>query len=269
MPSYVITGASRGIGLEFVRQLSAEHGNQIFALVRNEATATKLFDLQKQAQNVRILQADIVDVKALKNAAGEVAKATAGSLDYLINNAAFVEEERRLLTLDTYPDGHEYLLEQDIQKSIHINVIGVVHTINSFLPLLRKSPIKKIITLSSGIGDLEFTLTSGVPSQAPYSISKAALNMTVAKYAVRFKGEGLLFLAISPGLVNTSTRAPTEEQLQGFQQMVALFKKAAPLWDGNPISPEQSVTAMLKVIDHATIEDTGAFISHFGNKEWL
>lgn len=45
---------------------SAEHGNQIFALVRNEATATKLFDLQKQAQNVRILQADIVDVKALK-----------------------------------------------------------------------------------------------------------------------------------------------------------------------------------------------------------
>jgi NAD(P)-dependent dehydrogenase (short-subunit alcohol dehydrogenase family) len=56
------------------------------------------------------------------------------------------------------------------------------------------------------MGDTESVLKSGIPNHAPYSISKAALNMVVAKYAVEYKAEGFVFLAISPGLVNTANK---------------------------------------------------------------
>jgi len=54
------------------------------------------------------------------------------------------------------------------------------------------------------MGHVELVLKAGLPNHAPYSISKAALNMAVAKYAAEYKTEGFVFLAISPGLVNKS-----------------------------------------------------------------
>lgn len=93
------------------------------------------------------------------------------------------------------------------RSQYRINVVGPIHTINAFLPLLRKGKAKKVITLSSGMGDVDFVLRSGVPNQAPYSISKTALNMAIAKYAVEYKAEGFVFVAVSPGLVNTATKA--------------------------------------------------------------
>ncbi|EMD37560.1 hypothetical protein CERSUDRAFT_123483 [Gelatoporia subvermispora B] len=276
MPSYVITGASRGIGLEFVRQLSKDALNQIFALVRNTHTASQLLALSTQHPNIRVLQADIVDHAALKAAAAEVASATGGTLDYLINNAAYMDPERNMLTLDGYPQGQEALLEEDIHKFIQVNVIGVIHTINAFLPLVRAGGTKKVIAISSGVGDLAFTVEAGYVISAPYSISKAALNLAIAKYAAQYKAEGILFASISPGLVDTAQKPPDEqwwtaspEELEAFGQMIERFKNAAPGWDGRPIQPEQSVRMVLAVIDQLTIEDTGAFVSHHGNKVWL
>ena len=84
-----------------------------------------------------------------------------------------------------------------------MNVLGVIYTINAFLPLIRKGAGKKVVTLSSGHGDLDFALKVGVANAGPYAVSKAAVNMVMVKYAVRFKGEGIVFLTISPGWVNT------------------------------------------------------------------
>lgn len=57
------------------------------------------------------------------------------------------------------------------------------------------------------MGDADLTVFAGIPNQAPYSISKAAVNMVVAKYAAEYKAEGFVFLALSPGLVDTTTKA--------------------------------------------------------------
>lgn len=84
-----------------------------------------------------------------------------------------------------------------------MNVLGVIYTINTFLPLIRKGSVKKVATLSSGLGDLDASLAAGIPHAVPYSVSKAAVNMVMVKYAVRFKPEGIVFLTISPGWVNT------------------------------------------------------------------
>ncbi|KAL5507014.1 hypothetical protein ACEPAH_6470 [Sanghuangporus vaninii] len=271
MPSYVVTGASRGLGLEFVNQLSQSPDNVVFGLVRNKKTAGKLVALGRR--NVHILEADVTDVKALKAAVQQVSENTGGNLDVLINNAALVDDERSTLSLDGYPEGREDLLEQDLLKNFNVNVIGVIHTTNAFLPFLRSGSVnnnKKVITISSGAGDVPFTLSTGNPAGAPYSISKAAVNLAVAKYAAEYKDQGIVFLAISPGMVNTkdSLNQPTEEDLKKFEALVASFRKAYPDFAG-PISPEQSVKAVLGVVDKATIEDTGAFISHKGNQEWL
>ncbi|KAI0349812.1 NAD(P)-binding protein [Trametes cingulata] len=267
MPSYLVTGASRGIGLEFVNQLSGKSENTVFALVRNPQNSSKHLDLQKSRANIHVLKADITDVQALKAAAAEVAKVTGGSLDYLINNAAVVGNQYYGLTLSTFPD--EKVLEEDLLEMYRTNVVGVIHTINTFLPLLRKSSIKKVISISSGVADPELTLKAGFVIGAPYSISKAALNSAVAKYAAEYRDEGFTFLAISPGLVNTAEKPPTAEELAAFQDMVAQFKKYAPDWDGVPITPETSVRLVLGVIEKATVNDTGAFLSHWGNQKWL
>lgn len=86
----------------------------------------------------------------------------------------------------------------------HVNVIGVVHTINAFMSLLQAGQTKKVITITSGAGDLDFTLTCDFSESAPYSVSKAALNLAIGKYAVKYKSEGFIFLSISPGMVNTA-----------------------------------------------------------------
>ena len=69
--------------------------------------------------------------------------------------------------------------------------------------------MKKVITISSGAGDLDATLWVGstVPVGTMYSISKAAVNMAMAKYACQYKAEGFVFLSLSPGLVNTTGKS--------------------------------------------------------------
>ncbi|KAI0363270.1 short-chain dehydrogenases/reductase [Pilatotrama ljubarskyi] len=267
MPSYVVTGASRGIGREFVKQLSDNSENTVFAIVRNPQSSSKLLDLQKSRPNIHVLKADITDAPALRAAAAEVAKVTGGSLDYLINNAAAIQNERSGLTLSTFPD--DKLLEEDLVEVFRTNVVGVVHTTNAFLPLLRKGTVKKVISISTGLADPEIALKSGFAINAPYSISKAALNSAVATYAAEFRDEGFTFLAISPGLVNTAEMPPTAEELAAFQSIIAQFKKYAPDWDGAPLTPEKSVRLVLGVIEKASVKDTGAFLSHWGNQKWL
>ncbi|EPQ60223.1 NAD P-binding protein [Gloeophyllum trabeum ATCC 11539] len=266
MPSYAIVGASRGIGLEFVKQLSADPKNVVFGLVRNPAGSTKLTEIK--APNVHVVKADITDRKSLDAAAAEVAKVTGGSLDVLVNNAALLPEGRTQRSLGGYGPDEQETLAEDLREAFNVNVVGVVHSINAFLPLLKKGSLKKVITLSTGTADVDFTLKVNFPITAPYSISKAALNMVVAKYAVEYKNEGIAFLAISPGLVNTSEKPPSPEELEVFKALIATFQKDYPHWNG-PITPEESVKLMLKVINGFTIEQTGAFVSHYGNKQWL
>ena len=85
------------------------------------------------------------------------------------------------------------------------NVVGVTHTINAFLPLIRAGDIKKIIVISSSMGSCQYMLQLSNTYAPIYCITKAAVNMVVAKYAVTLKEEGITLLAVNPGLINTST----------------------------------------------------------------
>jgi hypothetical protein len=60
----------------------------------------------------------------------------------------------------------------------------------------------------------------------------------------------------------------TEEELKNFAALVKGMKMSTPHWNG-PLTPAESVELQKKVIDGLTIEDTGKFLSHWGNKQWL
>ncbi|KAK4696086.1 hypothetical protein P7C71_g1782, partial [Lecanoromycetidae sp. Uapishka_2] len=267
MPSYVVTGASRGLGLQFVRHLSSDAHNVVIGLVRNKAEAEKNFS---NAPNVSFFEADITDLTALKTAASETAKVTGGGLDYLINNAGFVSKVsgfRTFAHFETIPEAQT----KDLLESFNINVIGVINTISAFLPLLRKGTAKKVLTLSTGMADINMINDLELAVAAPYSISKAAVNVVVAKYNALYKSEGFLFMAVSPGYVDTGN-APADNEIDkaGAQDMASKFAKYAPHFTG-PMTPEESIEAIFKVLDHASIEngDGGSFVSHLGNKQWL
>ncbi|KAJ7042994.1 hypothetical protein C8F04DRAFT_1251801 [Mycena alexandri] len=268
MPSYVVTGAARGIGLEFVKQLSADGQNDVFALVRNKTTATHLTALARN--NIVVLEADVTDAKALNLAAAEVSKTTGGKLDYLINNAGGSNSLGITITeLQVFPNPEA--IEEDLLYNFKLNVVSVVHSINAFLPLLKSGTAKKVVSISSGLGDLDFTLQADSTAQPSYSVAKAALNMVVAKFAVELKSEGFVFLALSPGVVNTSSTAvsaPSEKTIEEMKRLGGAIMKVVPEFKG-PLKPEESVRMQLEVIHRWTVEDSGAFVSHLGNKQWV
>jgi NAD(P)-dependent dehydrogenase (short-subunit alcohol dehydrogenase family) len=84
-----------------------------------------------------------------------------------------------------------------------VNLFQVVNTVSAFLPLIEKGQQKKIIYISSGIGDIPTTRATELPNLLGYAISKAAGNILMAKYAVDLKAKGILTLSLSPGWVET------------------------------------------------------------------
>lgn len=266
MPSYVVAGASRGIGLEFVSNLSAKTDNTVFALARNPDGAKELQALGSRS-NVHVLKADITDPASLKAAAEAVAKVTGGSLDVLINNGA-IQGDFFWSTIDEYPT--QEALVADFRKVFDTNVLGAILPTNEFLPLLKKGQTKKVLTLSTGLADPAAVLAGGHKYGPAYSVTKVGVEMANIKYAVKYKDEGFTFLTISPGMVKTDMNAPPQkpEDLAKLQEVAAQFAKFAPNFAG-PIEPSESVAAMLAVLDGATPADSGKFLSHHGDRNWL
>ncbi|KAK7455811.1 hypothetical protein VKT23_010844 [Stygiomarasmius scandens] len=265
MASYVVAGASRGIGLQFVIDLLAR-GDTVVALARNPERAQGLQDI-KDHKGLTILRADITDPASLKSAAEETAKVTGGSVDVLINNGVYMDKAYNFHTLIDFPSTEELIT--DLTKAFQTNVLGPILTTNAFLPLLRKSTLKRVITLSTGVADASVILKAGYAKYPSYSVSKSALEMVNAKYTVALKNEGFTFLNIAPGLVDTAEAPPAEEELGEINEMVTAFKNAYPDWTPKPMTPAESVNLMLGIIDNLTVEDSGKFVSHKNNREWL
>ena len=93
------------------------------------------------------------------------------------------------------------------------NVIGNIHLFNLFLPLLLKGQQKKVIHISSGHGDLDFMNENSVHISGPYAAEKAAMNLVTGKFNAEFAKDGVLFMSISPGFVDTGHFDPAKCEL--------------------------------------------------------
>ncbi|PYH46711.1 NAD(P)-binding protein [Aspergillus saccharolyticus JOP 1030-1] len=272
MPSYLVTGASRGIGWECFRQLASHADNTVIGLVRNKAETEKKVanEFPSGRERLHIIQGDITDYASLQTAATETAQITGGGLDYLIANAGVVSH------FDAYdPIGvlgqNPTALEEELTHLFRVNVIGNIHLFNVFLPLIQRGTAKKVIAISSGQAALDMIPKLKIEVASLYAISKAALNTAVAKFGVQYAKEGILFMSICPGMVDTGHYVDaTPEQMQGLMAMLGSFAEYAPHFKG-PASTEAAVKDVLAVMEKASVEkgDVGTFVSHYGNQQWL
>ncbi|KAF2828601.1 NAD(P)-binding protein [Ophiobolus disseminans] len=276
MPSYLITGVSRGLGtcshckqFAFLEHISSDASNTVIGLVRNIAdTNAKVAPLNRN--NIHIIEGDMKDYESLKKTVESVSAITSGTLDYIIANAGLVPTWSQFDPFSVLGEDPKRLTTE-LNELFSINVVGNIHLFNLFVPLVLKGNGKKIITITSGLADLDLAVKYQLYENAPYSISKAAMNMAVAKFQAEYEKDGVLFLGISPGSVNVGQFDNlTQEEAQKLMVQGAKFQAYAPHFQG-PITTEQSVKAVLSVAENASLEmdDGGAFISHLGNKQWL
>lgn len=93
--------------------------------------------------------------------------------------------------------------EKDLLSAFQVNVIGNIHLLNLFVPLILKGKSKKVVAITSGLADAGWTAKYDIDWNAPYAISKAGLNMAVAKFSAQYRKDGVLFMTICPGSVDT------------------------------------------------------------------
>lgn len=226
MTNALITGANRGIGLEFTRQYAAD-GARVFACCRDPKAAKDLQALTETNDKVTVHALDVTSdksVAALKKELGDVA------LDHLINNAGIGGGKKQGL------DNIDFDAWRDC---LDANTLGPFRMIAAFADNVAASDEKKIMTVSSYMGSI------GRKGKGAYIYrsSKAAVNMVATLAATELAPRGILSIPVHPGWVRTDMGG-----------------------SGADISPEESVSGLRKVIADLTPERSGRFWNYNGEE---
>ncbi len=229
----LITGANRGLGLEFVRQY-LEREDEVIAACRRPKEAKGLQELKKQhEERLSIQELDVSSQDSMNNAFTQI-KHQFSSLDLLINNAGVISGDQNRY--------HAFgkLHTEDLSKVFQINTIGPVLIMETFFPLLKSGKNPKVANISSRMGSI--SLKTGTSTYS-YDASKAALNMFSKALAHHLKSEKIVVLILHPGWARTD---------MGTHRA--------------PLKPNTSVMGMIKVIDSSSLSDTGKFYDWEGNE---
>lgn len=246
----LITGSSRGIGLEFARQY-AERGWRVIATCRDPATAKDLQQLALAHDTLVIERMDITDGEAV---AALAAKYRGQPIDVLLNNAAYlgprIEQEFGRLDWDLF------------EQSFETNAVGAMRVTQAFVDNVAASRGKRIVTLGSAAGSIT-ALTAAPVQFHQYRASKAALNMLMHGVALDLAGRGIVVGLVNPGLVDTRgvmKLKPGDPVPDEFAPVMPLVRSGVL----KLITPEESVGAMIRLIDGLTPEQSGRFLNYDG-----
>lgn len=224
----LITGANRGIGLEFVQQLS-ERGYNIIATARDPEGAEELAALAASYPRLIIEELDVTDfarIDALDEKYAEQA------IDIFISNAGITP---RYKSAFRRVDGVDWDMSR---RSFEVNALAPLKLGEAFLDNVAASAQKKFVVISSKAGSFE--LGPKMPMMYSYRGSKAALNMFMYTLSLEAAKQDVIVTLLSPGQVNTTP---------GFKMK------------GN-IEPDESVRKMLVVIDGLTTAQNGQFLDY-------
>jgi NAD(P)-dependent dehydrogenase (short-subunit alcohol dehydrogenase family) len=222
----LVTGANRGLGLEFVRQLLAR-GDHVIAACRHPGKASDLNRLAgDHPGRLHVLPLDVADEKS-RNAFAHELPLVADGIDLLINNAGVLHSGERF--------GHVAATQLD--DSLRTNAAGPFLLTQALAPHLADAA--KVANLSSMLGSISSVDGFHTPT---YAISKAAQNMATVLLAQALHERGITVIALHPGWVQTDMGGK-----------------------GAQVTPADSARGLLGVIDSATLADSGRFIDWQGN----
>ena len=240
----LVTGANRGLGLEFVRQLLAA-GSRVVAACRHPGKATALNTLAgEHPGRLHVLPLDVAAPRSHAELArelplvlGERDDGEPGRLDLLVNNAGVLHSGERFGTLGA----------ATLDDSFRTNAAGPLLLTQALAQLLADaSPERglrgaRVVNLSSRLGSIALTTRFGSPS---YDISKAALNMATVLLSHALAERGIVVAALSPGWARTDMGG-ADAEVEPADAVAGLLRVAASLeagdsgrfldWKGEPV----------------------------------
>jgi len=224
----LVTGANRGLGLEFVRQLLAR-GDRVIATCRQPGKATALNALAgEHPGRLHVLPLDVADPRAIAELQRELLLlADDGDLiDLLVNGAGVLHSGERFGSVSAV----------NLDDSFRTNAMGPFLLTQALATRLADGA--RVANITSQLGSIANTTRFGTPS---YDISKAAQNMATALLAAALRERGIVVVALHPGWVQTDMGGA-----------------------GATVTPEQSVSGLLRVIDGLKPSDSGRFLDWRG-----
>lgn len=226
----LITGANRGLGLEFVRQYAAA-GARVFAGCRSPDTAEDLQALAgDHSEQVLPCPLDVRERDSIDAVAARIAGDGDGTLDLLINNAG------------VSPRGEEFssIRAEDMLEVLRVNTAAPLIVAQRCHALLAASKHPRIVNISSAMGSLT---EKDYGRHYSYASSKAALNMITRAEAADLHADGIIVISLHPGWVRTDLGGPQAT-----------------------LSPRESVEDMIRVIGGLKPEDSGRFLTWSGEE---
>jgi NAD(P)-dependent dehydrogenase (short-subunit alcohol dehydrogenase family) len=203
MPVVLITGANRGLGLEFTRQY-CEAGWQVLATCRDPASAADLQALRAAQPTLEIHPLDVADFTTIDALAARLA---GRPIDVLLNNAGVFGPKT---WADKDPRQDFGSMDYDIWAEVlRVNLMAPMKMAEAFVAHVAASEQKKIVAISSGEGSIERTKGAIYA----YRTSKAALNMLMRNLGRDLAARGIVTAAFCPGWIRTrmgGVHAPLE-----------------------------------------------------------
>ncbi len=225
MPTILITGSNRGIGVELTKHYAGE-GWRVIATCRDPAGAKQLSKVAETSDQVTVYMLDVTDqssVDALSRSLGDT------PIDLLFNNAGTLGDRagQGFGTIDY--DAWRWELE--------VNLLAPVRVVEAFVDNVAASDGKQIAVISSKLGSLA-EASGGLYA---YRTSKAAVNMAVSAMASDLASRGITVSSFHPGWVRTD--------MGGLAA---------------PVSPKKSAAGMAKVLAGLGKDDSGRFLQYDG-----
>ncbi len=202
----LITGANRGLGLEFVKQYAMDD-YQVIACTRKIIKKDALHRLQASFENISIFTLDVADFSSID----QFAKTFKQPIDILINNAGVYHNiSMEHINYDAWLDAFK------------INTLAAFKMTTSFLPHLKKGTLKKVASLTSKMGSID---DNSGGSEYLYRSSKTALNMVMKSLSIDLKPYNLAMITLHPGWVRTDMGGPNglidvDESVAGMKRQI-------------------------------------------------
>lgn len=228
MPTALITGANRGLGLEFARQYLADSW-QVFAACRDPNSASELLRWAETTDHkLRILTLDVTHAASVKAAAEELDRQ---SIDVLLNNAGVGGPRGQTIGNIDY---------NSWAKVLDVNTMGPLRVSEAFVEHVARSERRLIVTLTSGMGSITDNTSGGAFA---YRSSKAAVNMVMRSLAIDLAPRGVTCVVVNPGWVQTDMGGPHAT-----------------------LTPAESVSRLRRLIDSLGPAQSGRFFNHDGRE---
>jgi NAD(P)-dependent dehydrogenase (short-subunit alcohol dehydrogenase family) len=234
MPTVLVTGAARGLGLEFVRQYAAG-GWRVLACVRDVAKATELDRIVRESPaSVSAHRLDVADGASVAALAVQLHDQP---IDVLLNNAGTMGAQ----SFATHGVAVQRFGNSDFadwEQVFRVNVLGPMRMAEAFVEHVAASERKVIATLTSIVGSVASNRSGGMYA---YRSAKAAANAVMKSMALDLAPRGIVAVPIHPGWAKTDMGGANA-----------------------PVAPPESVTGVRRVIDELTPERTGRFWQYDG-----